>query len=65
MRLKSKTLHLWGSCLLIACLLSIPEIAVADGGYFYNSFTSPGDDEEDGTLQGVILNGGFLFHWGK
>jgi hypothetical protein len=35
----------------------------ADGGYFYNSFTSPGDDEEDGTLQGVILNGGFLFHW--
>jgi hypothetical protein len=37
----------------------------ADGGYFYNSFTSPGDNEEDGTLQGVILNGGFLFHWGK
>ncbi len=37
----------------------------ADGGYFYNSFTSPGDDEEDGTLQGVILNGGVLFHWGK
>ncbi len=37
----------------------------ADGGYFFNSFTSPGEGEEDGALQGIILNGGFLFHWGK
>ncbi len=36
----------------------------ADGGYFYNSFTSPGEGEEDGSLHGIILNGGFLFHWG-
>lgn len=35
----------------------------ADGGYFYNSFTSPGEGEEDGSLQGVLLSGGFLFHW--
>lgn len=35
----------------------------ADGGYFYNSFTSVGEGEEDGTLQGIVINGGFLFHW--
>jgi hypothetical protein len=37
----------------------------ADGGYFYNAFLSPGDNEEDASLQGIVINAGFLFHWGN
>ncbi len=35
----------------------------ADGGYLFNSFMAAGDKEDEASLQGLVVNAGFLFHW--
>jgi len=35
----------------------------ADTGYYHNIFMSPGDDEEEATLNGWLVTAGFLMQW--
>ena len=35
----------------------------ADTGYYHNIFMSPGDQEEEATLNGWLVTAGFLLHW--